>query len=107
MKINAWLLAVFVCLAESVVPAFSMSREGHYIFTHLTMDDGLPQNYVEDLMKDSRGFLWISTGGDGVTRYDGYEFVTFNTFSGKVRLKNNFVRMNEYIGFDLYWIYWM
>ena len=92
MKINAWLLAVFVCLAESVVPAFSMSREGHYIFTHLTMDDGLPQNYVEDLMKDSRGFLWISTGGDGVTRYDGYEFVTFNTFSGKVRLKNNFVR---------------
>lgn len=91
MKINAWLLAVFVCLVEGVLPAFSLGREGHYIFTHLTMDDGLPQNYVEDLMKDSQGFLWISTGGDGVTRYDGYEFLTFNAFSGKVKLKNNFV----------------
>lgn len=61
-----------------------------YLFVPLTMDDGLPQNYVEDMMKDSKGFLWISTGG-GITRYDGYEFVTFNAFSGKTRLKNHLV----------------
>ena len=52
---------------------------------------GCPKNYVEDLMKDSRGFLWLSTGGDGVTRYDGYDFITFNAFSGETRLKNNFI----------------
>lgn len=71
--------------------ALAQTGDGRYLFTHLTMEDGLPRNYVEDLMKDSRGFLWISTGGDGVTRYDGYEFLTFNASSKQVKLKNNFV----------------
>lgn len=86
------LLLLIVFSFGMKMPVSSQNGDGRYLFMHLTMDDGLPQNYVEDLMKDSQGFLWVSTGGDGVTRYDGYEFVTFNTFSGETRLKNNFVR---------------
>ena len=84
-----WLLLAYIILG--VFPAVSHDRGENYLFTHLTMDDGLPENYVEDLMKDSRGFLWVSTGGNGVTRYDGYDFMTFNAFTGDVRLKNNVV----------------
>lgn len=91
MKTQRWVWLLFACIVLGVFPAVSQDRGGNYLFTHLTMDDGLPRNYVEDLMKDSRGFLWVSTGGSGVTRYDGYDFITFNTFAGDVRLKNNVV----------------
>ena len=91
MKIRYCSLLVWICVLLHILPAFPQNRGGNYLFTHLTMDDGLPKNYVEDLMKDSRGFLWVSTGGDGVTRYDGYDFITFNAFSGETRLKNNFI----------------
>ena len=92
MKIHFWLWVVLACTLGIVSPVFPQSGGGNYLFTHLTMDDGLPNNFVDDLMKDSRGFLWLSTGGNGVTRYDGYRFVTFNAFSGEERLKSNFVQ---------------
>src|SRR5262245_763910 len=44
-------------------------------FRHLTTDDGLPNNRVEAILQDSRGFMWFGTI-DGLARYDGYRFVT-------------------------------
>ena len=32
-----------------------------YNITYITMNEGLPHNFVNDVYKDSRGFLWIST----------------------------------------------
>jgi signal transduction histidine kinase/ligand-binding sensor domain-containing protein/DNA-binding NarL/FixJ family response regulator len=46
-------------------------------FRHLTTDDGLPHNRVEAILQDRRGFMWLGTA-DGLTRYDGYRFVTYN-----------------------------
>jgi len=40
----------------------------------LTVEDGLSQNDVTGIIKDSRGFMWFATRG-GLNRYDGYEFV--------------------------------
>ncbi|MGE8536505.1 ATP-binding protein [Chryseobacterium sp. D764] len=47
-------------------------------------DNGLPQNSVKDITKDKYGFIWMSTE-NGLVRYDGYNFVTFN----HLNLKNN------------------
>lgn len=92
MKKQDWFWLAWVFVWMHTFSAFSQNRGGdNYLFTHLTMDEGLPKNYVEDIMKDSRGFLWVSTGGDGVTRYDGYGFLTFNAFSEGTRLKNNVI----------------
>ena len=43
-----------------------------YHITYITMNDGLPHNFIDDLYKDSRGFLWVSTAGGGLSRFDGY-----------------------------------
>ncbi|MDR4950967.1 two-component regulator propeller domain-containing protein [Chryseobacterium sp. ES2] len=47
-------------------------------------DNGLPQNSVKDIIKDKHGFIWLSTE-NGLVRYDGYSFVTYN----HLNLKNN------------------
>ena len=42
-----------------------------------TVNDGLSQSHVNTIMQDSRGFIWIGTE-NGLSRYDGYEFVNYN-----------------------------
>lgn len=41
-----------------------------------TSADGLGSSYVNNLMRDSHGFLWFSTR-DGLSRYDGSRFITY------------------------------
>jgi len=47
-----------------------------YKFKHLTTEDGLPVNYCIQVLKDSQGFIWISTRA-GLCRYDGYNMKLF------------------------------
>src|SRR5581483_4290103 len=46
-----------------------------------TTADGLAQNAVNRIMRDSRGFLWFCTG-DGLSRYDGYTFTNYGVEQG-------------------------
>ena len=41
------------------------------------MSDGLPHNYIHDIYRDSNGFLWVSTQGGGLSRFDGYEYINY------------------------------
>lgn len=45
-------------------------------FMHLTIKDGLSDNEINHIARDSRGFIWISTA-HGLCRYDGYSFKNF------------------------------
>ncbi|MFO7934275.1 MAG: two-component regulator propeller domain-containing protein [Bacteroidales bacterium] len=47
--------------------------QSKYIFDHLTVNDGLSQNTVNEIYRDSKGFIWVGTN-DGLNRYDGYQF---------------------------------
>ncbi|MCS6955216.1 MAG: hypothetical protein NZM44_02540, partial [Candidatus Calescibacterium sp.] len=44
-----------------------------YNYHLLHADNGLTQNSVSDVFKDSEGFLWIGTA-DGINRWDGLNF---------------------------------
>ena len=42
--------------------------------THtLDTDDGLPSNYIINMVQDPQGYVWMATS-DGLCRYDGYSF---------------------------------
>ena len=52
------------------------SQTEQYKFSQLTSKDGLPSNYIWTVMKDSRGFIWITTNA-GLCRYDGYNIKVY------------------------------
>ena len=45
-------------------------------FIHFTEKDGISSNEVNSIIQDHLGYIWIGTS-NGVTKYDGYEFVNF------------------------------
>jgi len=55
-----------------------------YNFHEYSLEQGLPQSEVTDIISDSRGFLWVGTNGGGLSRFNGKEFITLNTQHGLV-----------------------
>ena len=45
-------------------------------FDHLSLEHGLSQNTVNDVVQDRRGFIWVATQ-DGLNRFDGYDVVVY------------------------------
>jgi signal transduction histidine kinase/ligand-binding sensor domain-containing protein len=47
-------------------------------FDRISVEDGLSQSAVNDILQDRYGFLWIATQ-DGLNRWDGYRFLQFRS----------------------------
>ena len=45
-------------------------------FEHLTVEQGLSNFSINDIVQDQQGFLWFATE-DGLNKYDGYEFKVY------------------------------
>lgn len=54
----------------------------NYTTQWYTMDNGLPQNSIKDIVKDKYGFIWLSAEGR-ILRYDGSSFVEYRDFKFK------------------------
>ena len=54
---------------------------GKLPFRHFTTEEGLAGDTVHSIVQDSRGLLWFCTN-DGLSRFDGREFVTFGSGNG-------------------------
>jgi ligand-binding sensor domain-containing protein len=53
---------------------FLVAQGQNYTSKSYSMDNGLPQNSIKDIIKDKYGFIWLSTE-DGILRYDGTKFI--------------------------------
>ncbi|MEA4885568.1 MAG: two-component regulator propeller domain-containing protein [Bacteroides graminisolvens] len=103
-SINYWLLACFLAIAIPCRAQVSLRKIlDQYNFSAITINDGLPHNFIDDIYKDSQGFLWLSTH-NGLARYDGYSFVNYNITSTTVRLRSNFVNQVCEDGFNRLWV---
>jgi signal transduction histidine kinase/ligand-binding sensor domain-containing protein len=70
-----------LCLLIPLVFTSQGVRAEQFPVRVYTAADGLPRDSVFHVEQDSRGFLWVLTG-DGLTRFDGYDFVTYTTDDG-------------------------
>lgn len=63
-------VALALCVM-SIAPVDAASESSR--FTRLSVDDGLSQSSVQQILQDRRGLLWFGTQ-EGLNRYDGYRF---------------------------------
>lgn len=75
-------IVIYLLLGVSV---FAQKTPDELIFQPLSVEDGLPHNYVHSITQDKKGFIWIGTNY-GLARYDGYSFKVFQPDN---RLKNS------------------
>ena len=100
---------IFIMLFIPLMSGRGMNcvAQGSFAGSHLSkfigISDGLPSNFVDDIMFDDAGFMWIATSGGGLCRYDGYEFIVMAT-EMEYELKSNFVRNVVEDGFHRLWI---
>lgn len=69
MKTAYYLVALLFGLCINI---YSQSFD----FLHINNTDGLSNNQIECIFKDSKGFMWFGTNS-GLNRYDGRNFKIF------------------------------
>ncbi|MBP1676455.1 MAG: hypothetical protein H6Q20_1014 [Bacteroidetes bacterium] len=75
-----------------------------YNFARLDNTDGLSNNQIESIFKDSRGFMWFGTNF-GLNRYDGYEVKVYKSEKAdSASLKYNSIPEIEEDAFGRLWI---
>lgn len=74
-----------------------------YNFSFITEDTGLPHNFINDIYKDTQGYIWVATN-NGIGRYNGYQFIHYNSQSHSIRLKNDYVHKVCEDKFQRLWI---
>ncbi len=81
------------CIISLLLAVWVITAAANYknlIFDNLSILDGLPENIIVDIERDSIGYLWIATE-NGLSRYDGtsfnnyyYSFENQNSISSNV-----------------------
>lgn len=71
-----------VVLLGLLYAASSMVRGGENLpVRSYTTSDGLVSNFVQNIVRDSKGFLWFCARG-GLSRFDGHTFKNYTTVDG-------------------------
>ena len=97
-------LAVFLCLTLFSGPLSAQKvAEDYIVIDQLSRENGLPDQDVNGIYFDSRGFAWISTFGGGLVRYDGDSFITFSSKT-KPGFIGDFVNRCSEDGYRRLWV---
>ena len=75
------------CLLFLLLGNTAIQAQRHY-FIPYSVNEGLAQSQVRDIVQSDDGFLWIATVG-GISRFDGINFETFNKSNGLINNLTN------------------
>jgi signal transduction histidine kinase/ligand-binding sensor domain-containing protein/DNA-binding response OmpR family regulator len=95
MKVSLFI----ACLVLQFISGFfvcASAQTRQYPFERIDMTDGLSHHMVNDILKDSSGFVWFATSS-GLDRYDGYSMRVFKNIPGDTAslLADDVRRINE------------
>jgi signal transduction histidine kinase/ligand-binding sensor domain-containing protein len=82
IRLASGVLLIFALGANIVTAQAQAERMPPYApptsmrFETLSLEEGLSQNAVLDILQDHQGYLWVATQ-DGLNRYDGYSFTVY------------------------------
>lgn len=85
---NIWITVVLILLLYN---SNSYTQKKSIRFHHYSMEEGLPQNLVDCILQDSKGFMWFGTWG-GLVRFDGYAFKVYRQQTTEYStISNNYI----------------
>jgi ligand-binding sensor domain-containing protein/AraC-like DNA-binding protein len=99
-----FLLTIFSCLI--LLPGrlqAETATEDYIVINRLTRQNGLPDQDVNRIYFDSKGYAWISTFGGGLVRYDGDSFIKYTAKTDPAFI-NDFVNQCSEDGYGRLWI---
>ena len=67
----------------------------HINFFQLDRNDGLSNNQVTSITKDTKGYMWFGTH-NGLNRYDGYQFIKYFSSEDTNSISGNYIN-NLYV----------
>ena len=80
------------CLIITLLCFSSLMHASEFMFKHLEVKDGLSNNQVLDIFKDSEGFMWFATAS-GLNRYDGCQMTLFRSNNADpASLPDNYIK---------------
>lgn len=91
------IMLIFTIMVAALSGAANTTLDySRYNVSYLDMKAGLPNNWVNAVYEDSRGFVWMATYGGGLVRYDGYCFMqTFHSGQNMLMHSNSCRNMVE------------
>lgn len=98
IKMRMYLLAYLLLFSVTVIKSENITDYNFHV-NHITLNEGLPQNTVNDIYRDSYGFMWFATG-NGLCRYDGHKLEVFS----KPTLPSNLIRTITETDDKILWI---
>jgi len=66
--------ALLIALSSATAVAFA--GQDRIDFDRLSIEQGLSQSIIEQMVQDQKGFMWFATE-DGLNRFDGYRFTVY------------------------------
>ncbi len=85
------LILLTLCLEFAALSSVPGQQYQRYEFFHYSLEQGLSQSSVLDIIQDRKGFIWIGTE-DGLNRFDGYEFRVYKHIPGDTTsLSDNYI----------------
>ena len=67
---------IYIIFCQSTIITTLVSQSIPVQFDQITTEQGLPNNRINAILKDSKGFMWFGTA-DGLCRYDGIRFIAY------------------------------
>ena len=62
----------------ALIVSLSFGQQNKIAFESYNVTEGLPEEFVIDLLQDDQGFIWFSTQ-NGLVKYDGYQFKVYRS----------------------------
>jgi ligand-binding sensor domain-containing protein len=80
-----WLQPMVFVLSWTIV-----SSQSSIQFNHYTVEQGLSDNLVKDIVQDENGFTWLATT-NGLNRFDGVQFKNFFRTGSDHQIPDNYI----------------
>ena len=83
-QLPCWWLVTLLSFLPYFLPA---QADNNWQVQHISVEDGLSNRFVDDIIQDSRGYTWIATKF-GLNRYDGHRFDILTRESHQLQSNN-------------------